>query len=62
MPVYDLFPGDAIIYSGLEISPTTSARTAGQTLLYNCAFPITIYKGDQQLAFYSSAATLGEAL
>jgi uncharacterized protein YabE (DUF348 family) len=58
-----LFPGDAIIYSGLEISPDFHLPAKqGQTLLYKLAVPITVYNGDQSRQFYSAAATLGEAL
>ncbi len=58
-----LYPGDAILYSGIEIAPAFRLPAKqGQSLTYKRAVAININQEGIQRVFYSSAATLGEAL
>ena len=58
-----LYPGDSILYSGVEIDPNFKLPAKqGQALTYRAAYPITLDSGGTQRVFYSSAATLGAAL
>ena len=58
-----LYPGDSILYSGVEIDPDfTLPAKQGQALTYRAAYPITLDSGGTQRVFYSSAPTLGAAL
>ena len=58
-----LYPGDSILYSGVEIDPDFKLPAKqGQALTYRTAYPITLESGGEQRVFYSSAPTLGAAL
>ena len=58
-----LYPGDTIIYSGVEIDPGFHlSAEQGQTLIYKLAVPVTVVSGEDRRVIYSSAATLGTAL
>ena len=58
-----LYPGDSILYSGVEIDPDfTLPAKQGQALTYQAAYPITLESDGEQRVFYSSAPTLGAAL
>jgi len=58
-----LYPGDSILYSGVEIDPNFKLPAKqGQALTYQGAYPITLNSGGTQRVFYSSAPTLGAAL
>jgi uncharacterized protein YabE (DUF348 family) len=58
-----LYPGDSILYSGIEIDPNFKLPAKqGQALTYQAAYPITLNNDGSQLIFYSSAPTLGAAL
>jgi uncharacterized protein YabE (DUF348 family) len=58
-----LFPGDSILYSGVEIDPNfhLPARQS-QQLIYQPGYPITVTNNEGRKIFYSSAPTLGAAL
>ena len=58
-----LYPGDSILYSGVEIAPDFKLPAKqGQALTYQSGYPITLDSGGTQRVFYSSAPTLGAAL
>ena len=58
-----LFPGDTIVFSGIEIAPSFKMPgTDKQMLIYKPAFPINLTINGSLNQFYSSAPTLGSAL
>jgi len=58
-----LYPGDAIIYSGVKIDPAFKLPAKqDQLLLYKPGIPIVVTLEGEQQIFYSAVPTLGEAL
>jgi resuscitation-promoting factor RpfB len=58
-----LFPGDRITQNGVDVNPNQRLSSKGSIILqFNQAMAVTLDEGGKTSTFYSSAATLGQAL
>jgi resuscitation-promoting factor RpfB len=58
-----LYPGDRVLWQGLEVLPGQPLPSASAySLQYQPAFPVSVTVDNRQVTFNSSAASLGEAL